>query len=53
MLSLITKKMGFNKYDFPEAENYYANAISIPIFSGLNHDDQDKVINSLREIING
>lgn len=43
--------MGFIKRDFPEAENYYASAISIPMYPGLNHKDQNKVINKLREIV--
>jgi len=47
------QKMGFSKSDFPEAENYYASAISIPIYPCLSHKDQDKVINKIREIVGG
>jgi len=39
--------MGFQHGDFIEAESYYAEAISLPMFSGLNFDEQDLVINAL------
>ncbi len=42
------QKMGFNAADFPEAELYYAEAISIPIFPALTEDEQ----NTVAEIIN-
>lgn len=45
------QKIGFNKRDFLEAENYYSSAISLPMYPSLSHKDQDKVINTLKEIV--
>jgi UDP-4-amino-4,6-dideoxy-N-acetyl-beta-L-altrosamine transaminase len=47
------QKMGFEKGDFPHAENYYADAISIPIFHGMTHQQQDAVIDKLTHILVG
>ncbi|OUU22479.1 MAG: UDP-4-amino-4,6-dideoxy-N-acetyl-beta-L-altrosamine transaminase [Candidatus Endolissoclinum sp. TMED37] len=41
------KKMGFLKGQFPEAEKYYEEAITLPIYPSLNHEDQDMIINTL------
>lgn len=38
----------FKKIDFPQAEKYYTQAISIPIFPALSDESQQKVIDSLR-----
>jgi UDP-4-amino-4,6-dideoxy-N-acetyl-beta-L-altrosamine transaminase len=38
---------GFSKGDFPAAEKYYAEAISLPMYSGLSEFQQDEVIASL------
>lgn len=43
--------LGFEKGDFPEAERYYAEAITIPLYHHMSFDEQDKVINELKEII--
>lgn len=40
-------KQGYNPGDFPEAELYYKEAISLPIYPGLTEDQQKEVINSL------
>jgi UDP-4-amino-4,6-dideoxy-N-acetyl-beta-L-altrosamine transaminase len=37
-------KLGFKKTDFPVAEAYYKEAISIPIYSSLTIAEQDEVI---------
>ena len=39
--------MGFNRAEFPEAEAYYAQAISLPLFPGLTAQEQDEVVNLL------
>ena len=44
--------MGFKIGDFPEAENYYREAISIPIYHGLKNDEQDSVIQAITEVLN-
>jgi len=43
--------MGFKKGDFPNAENYYERAISIPIFQGLTIEMQDEVVNVLKKVL--
>jgi UDP-4-amino-4,6-dideoxy-N-acetyl-beta-L-altrosamine transaminase len=41
------QRMGFRKGDFPNAEAYYMDAISLPMFSLLTDSDQDCVVNAL------
>lgn len=43
--------LGFNIGDFPEAEKYYGEAISLPIYPTLSLSDQDKVIDTLTSVI--
>ena len=38
----------FDPSDFPEAERYYAEAISLPMFAGLTDVQQDRVIAAVR-----
>ncbi len=42
------RKMGFGPGDFPEAENYYRRAISIPIYPDLQDADLKKVTECLK-----
>lgn len=41
------RKMGFKKNDFPQAERYYSEAISLPMYQGLTNEQQDEVIQAL------
>ena len=41
------RQMGFAPGDFPEAEKYYSEAISIPIFSSMTDEQQNHVVVSL------
>jgi UDP-4-amino-4,6-dideoxy-N-acetyl-beta-L-altrosamine transaminase len=41
------KAMGFNGGDFPTSENYYKEAISLPMYPDLSLDDQEKVVKVL------
>jgi dTDP-4-amino-4,6-dideoxygalactose transaminase len=41
------RKLGFKSGDFPEAERYYEEAISIPLYPALDLAQQDFVIQSL------
>jgi UDP-4-amino-4,6-dideoxy-N-acetyl-beta-L-altrosamine transaminase len=41
------QQLGFNAGYCPEAERYYSEAISIPIYPGLTETQQDHVCNSL------
>ncbi|MEI8622647.1 UDP-4-amino-4,6-dideoxy-N-acetyl-beta-L-altrosamine transaminase [Pseudoalteromonas sp. B129b] len=45
------QKMGFKQGDFPNAESYYSNAISLPMFHGMTHEQQDEVISKLTQIL--
>jgi UDP-4-amino-4,6-dideoxy-N-acetyl-beta-L-altrosamine transaminase len=42
------QKMGFDPKDFPQAEKYYSEAISLPIYPQLTQAEQDIVISSLK-----
>ena len=43
------KALGFDKDGFEEAEKYYNEAISIPIFPGLTVKEQKKVVDLIEE----
>lgn len=45
------KNLGFSKGDFPNAENYGENAISLPLYYDLNKKDQKKIVNILAKIL--
>lgn len=45
------QKMGFRSGDFPQAEQYYHEAISIPMHPTLTDVEQDFVVEVLREAI--
>ncbi len=44
-------KMGFRKGYCPNAEQFYSEAISIPLFPGLTETQQDLVVTKLYEVI--
>ncbi len=44
-------EMGFEVGDFPMAESYYSQTISLPLFSQLSFDDQDAVVSTLQTIL--
>jgi UDP-4-amino-4,6-dideoxy-N-acetyl-beta-L-altrosamine transaminase len=41
------EQMGFKPDDFPQAERYYAEAITLPIFPGLSVTQQGEVVRSI------
>ncbi len=43
------QQMGFNAGDFPEAERYYTEAISIPMYPTLTDVQQDEVVAAMKE----
>jgi len=43
--------MGFAKGMFEEAEKYYSEAISMPIYSHLSVEDQDLIISTIKEVL--
>lgn len=47
------RAMGFGPGDFPEAERYYAEAISLPLYPTLTEAQQDEVVAALRKALGG
>ena len=45
------RRLGFRTGDFPAAENYYAGAISLPMFPPLTPAQQDEVIAVLKRLL--
>lgn len=43
------EQMGFKAGQFPEAERYYREAISIPMYPTMTEAQQDQVVHALRE----
>ena len=43
--------MGFKNGDFPEAERYYDEAISLPMFSIMTEQQQDKIVRVLQKVV--
>jgi len=41
------RRLGFQEGDFPEAEAYATNAISLPLYPGLQNADQQRVADTL------
>jgi len=42
------KKLGFKKNDFPEAERFHRDAISIPLYPKLTKKNQDYVLRTIK-----
>lgn len=45
------RKLGFQKGDFPVSEKYYEEAITLPLYYGLTDEQQDEVIEALKEVL--
>lgn len=45
------QNMGFGKDDFPHAEKYYAEAISLPIYQSLSDSQQNEVVAALKRVL--
>ncbi len=45
------RELGFKSGDFPEAEKYYGEAISLPMFAAMTDADQDRVVETLKQIL--
>ena len=41
--------IGYDKNNFPNAEAYYSEAISLPIYTTLTENDQMFVVNSIKK----
>ena len=44
------QRLGFHQGHCPEAERYYAEAVSLPMYSGLTEAQQDKVVDTLQRV---
>jgi UDP-4-amino-4,6-dideoxy-N-acetyl-beta-L-altrosamine transaminase len=45
------QELGFKAGDFPVAEKYYGEAISLPMFAAMTDEDQDRVVETLKQIL--
>jgi UDP-4-amino-4,6-dideoxy-N-acetyl-beta-L-altrosamine transaminase len=45
------RRLGFREGDFPEAEAYARNAISLPLYPGLEKQDQRRVVEVLADLL--
>lgn len=45
------RNKGFNVGDFPRAESYYREAISLPMFPTLQEEQQDYVVSTVRQAL--
>jgi len=45
------ERFGYNKSDYPNAENYYSQAITLPIYPTLSSSEQNKIIRTLKLLI--
>jgi dTDP-4-amino-4,6-dideoxygalactose transaminase len=45
------QSLGFRRGQFPEAERYYEEAITLPLYPSMTEDEQNYVIDSLKEIL--
>ena len=44
LLSFYRKKFGYRRGDFPEAEKYFDECLSLPLYVGLSKEKQLKII---------
>ena len=45
------QKFNFNSQDFPNSENYYNSALSIPMYPKLNKKDQMFIVEIIKEAV--
>ena len=45
------QNLGFQKGDFPVSEKYYEETITLPLYYDLTDEQQDKVIEALKEVL--
>ena len=49
--SYYSRQYGYDKGDFPNAEAAYEGAISLPIYPGMTDGDVERVVNSVKRIV--
>lgn len=47
------RNLGWQKGDFPQAEDYYAHCISLPMYPTLTEEEQSYIIQQVKTFING
>ena len=52
-MDVIIHSLGFKAGDFPEAEAYYAQAISLPMYATLTEAQQDRVVEAIEKACAG
>ena len=45
------QRMGFSYGDFPESESFYHSALTIPLYPTMKEQEQDRVIDILKQLI--
>ena len=45
------RQFGFKDGEFLNSENYYETALSLPLYSGMSFQDQDKIVESIIEAL--
>ena len=45
------RQLGFSPEDYPKAQMYYEQALSIPLFFDLSDDQQNQVIQAIKEVV--
>ena len=45
------RRLGFSYGQFPEAEKYYEEAITIPLYPSMSENEQDYVVETLRDVL--
>lgn len=45
------RRLGFGPGDFPAAEAYYAGALTLPLYPGLDEAEQDRIVETLAEAL--
>jgi dTDP-4-amino-4,6-dideoxygalactose transaminase len=45
------QSLGFKLGDYPEAEAYYNSVITIPLFYGMTHQQQDYIVDQLGQVL--
>lgn len=45
------RNLGFETGDFPEAEQYYEEALSLPLYYDLSYEQQDEIVAAVRDIL--
>lgn len=47
----VYRALGFSIDDFPAAKQYYAEALTIPLFYALSDEQQERIVAALRELV--